>query len=76
MSRLEDDSMDGIEKFLRLLENGLWHSTSGLASELGWDISRTRRLALFLSEHGLARYRSSDDSVILDAELLSLIRET
>ena len=68
--------MDGIEEFLRLLEDGLWHSTSDLASDLGWAVSKTRRLAVFLSEHGLARYRSSDDTVTLDAELLSLIRET
>ena len=68
--------MDGIEEFLRLLEDGLWHSTSDLASDLGWAVSKMRRLAVFLSEHGLARYRSSDDTVTLDAELLSLIRET
>ena len=68
--------MDGIEEFLRLLEDGLQHSTSDLASELGWTLSKTKRLAVFLSEHGLARYRNSDDTVILDAELLSLLRET
>jgi DNA-binding IclR family transcriptional regulator len=69
-------SMDGIEEFFRLLEDGLRHSISDLALELGWEVSMTKKLAVFLQEHGLVRYLSSDDSVILDPELLSLMQET
>jgi DNA-binding IclR family transcriptional regulator len=68
--------MDGIEEFLRVLNDGNWHRTGDLASELGWTWSRTRRLAEFLSEHGLVHYRRLDESVMLDAELLDLLRET
>ena len=68
--------MDGIERFLRLLEDENWHPINGLASSLGWTRSKTVRLVEFLLEHGLVHYRSSDESVMLDLELSSLLRET
>ena len=68
--------MDGIERFLALLEDGKWHSVDEVSSRLVWNRSRTLRLAVFLSEHGLVHYRSSDESVMLDPEFLSLLRET
>ncbi len=68
--------MDGIEEFLRLLEDGTPHQISDLAARLGWTRSTTKRLAEFLREHGLVQYRSSDESVMLDLELSSLLRET
>ncbi len=72
----KDWLMDGIEEFLRLLEDGGWHRIEDLASRLGWADSRARRLAEFLSEHGLVHYRRSDDSAKIDLELLDLLRET
>ena len=68
--------MDGIENFLRLLEDGSWHEIDELSSRLEWTRARTLRLAESLSEHGLVHYRSSDESVMLDPELSSLMKET
>ena len=68
--------MDGIEDFLRLLEDGQWHRLEIIALELGWTRAKTLKLAEFLSEHGLVRYRSSDESVMIDPELSSLMQET
>jgi len=68
--------MDGIEEFLWLLDDGGWHRIDDVAMKLGWAQSRTRRLAEFLSEHGLVHYRESDGSVMIDLELLDLLRET
>ena len=68
--------MDGIEDFLRILEDKRWHRVDDSAARLGWSLSRLRRLVQFLSEHGLVHYRESDDSVLIDDELASLLRET
>ena len=68
--------MDGIERFLRVLEKGEWRQIGDIASRLGWTRSKTIRLAEFLSEHGLVHYRRSEDSVMLDPELSALMRET
>ena|SRR2546426_2055493 len=71
-----DCHMDSIKRLLKLLEDGEWHRISDISFEIGWTWSRTRRLAELLSEYGLVRYRGSDESVILDPELSSLMRET
>jgi len=68
--------MDGIEQFLRILDDGRWHELDDVASRLGWTFARTKRLAGFLSEHGLVHFRSRDDFVKIDHELLDLMRET
>ncbi len=68
--------MDGIEDFLRFLCDGRWHRINDLASQMRWTLTKTRRLAEFLSEHGLVHYLSRDDSVKIDPELLDLMRET
>jgi len=43
---------------------------------MGWALAKVRRLAEFLSEHGLVHYRSQDEAVKVDTELLALLRET
>jgi len=68
--------LDGIEEFLRLLEDEDWHGLDDVALTLGWTDSKAKRLAEFLSEHGLVHYRISDESVRLDLDFLSLLRET
>ena len=68
--------MDGLERLLRILEDGREHLIDELASRLGWTVSRMRRLVLFLSERGLVRYQREDDIVMLDDDLLALLRET
>ena len=68
--------LDGIEDFLRVLQDERRHRIDDVASTLGWTHSKTMRLAVFLSEHGLVHYRSSDESVMLDPEFSSLLRET
>jgi len=68
--------MDGIEEFLRLLEDGRWHRLESLALKQKWTMARTRRLAEFLWEHGLVHFRSRDETVRIDIELQALLKET
>lgn len=68
--------MDGIESLLRLLDDGNWHRITDPAKQLKWSLSRTMRIAEFLSEHGLVHYRKQEESVMLDPELSVLLKET
>jgi len=68
--------LDGIETFLRVLEDGKWHKIANLAMRLGWSRAKTIKLAEFLSEHGLVHYRSQEESVMADEELSALLKET
>jgi DNA-binding IclR family transcriptional regulator len=67
--------MGGIEIMMRILEDDDWHKIDELALRLGWTKSRTSRIVEFLGEHGLVQYRAADESVRLDAEFSSLMRE-
>jgi|SRR2546425_7560131 len=51
--------MDGIESYLRLLDDENWHRITDLAKQLKWSLSRTMRIAVFLSEHWLVHYRQA-----------------
>ena len=68
--------MDGIEAVLRLLNDGDWHRLDALVSELGWTMAEVKAIVELLSDQGFVHYRSSDGTVRLDPELLSLMRET
>jgi DNA-binding IclR family transcriptional regulator len=68
--------MDGIEAFLNLLRDAKYHPIAELALGLGWPRSKTMRLAEFLSEHGLVHYRTQDEVVRIDSDLLNLLEET
>jgi len=68
--------MDRIEELLRLLEDGKWHRITEIYQSLKTKETSTKRLVEFLSEHGLVHYRSSDESVKIDSDLLALLRET
>ncbi len=69
-------SMDGVEEFLSAIENGNWHRIDELALQVGWTVSKARRLAEFLSEHGLVHYRTKNETVRIDSGLLALLKET
>jgi len=66
---------DNLDQLLQLIDDGNWHPIGDVAPKLGWDFTRTRQIVLFLSEHGLVAYRSSDQAVKIDQELLNLIKK-
>lgn len=67
--------MDGVERLLRLLEDGQWHVVDDLASQLGWSEHKTLELAEFLADHGIVTYRARDRSVKLDSALLQILQQ-
>ncbi len=68
--------VDGIGALLRALEDGKWHRREELAIHLSWTESRVERFVQYLLDHGFVSYRTSDKSVKIDEELLSLMKES
>ena len=42
--------LDGIEDFLRVLQDECWHGVDDVASTLGWTHSKTMRLAVEIAQ--------------------------
>ena len=66
---------DGLDQLLQLIDDGNWHPIGDVAPKLGWNLTRTRQIMILLSEHGLVTYRSSDQAVKIDQDLLNLIKK-
>ncbi len=66
--------MRRLGRLFELLADGKYHHVEDLSLQLQVPVERLKKVLLLLSEHGIVS--SSNDSVILDEDLRSLIEET